>query len=187
MSARVLVAACHGCEELETVTIIDTLRRAGASVTLASCNVDGTLLITASRNIQLVADTPLSNCLNTPWQLIVLPGGMPGAEKLRDCPALIALLQQQYTSGLWLAAICAAPAIVLDFHQIAKGAQITCYPEIRSQLHHMNWNDAPVVIDSKHKLITSQGPGTALAFSLQLVKSVCGQHSADTISKQMLA
>src|SRR4030042_3401980 len=113
MSKKVLIAIADGTEELEAVTIIDTLRRAQADVTIASV---GNRQITASRKTKIVADCLIADCVNQDYDLIVLPGGMPGAEYLRDCRELKKLLGKQSATGKLYAAICASPAVVLQAH-----------------------------------------------------------------------
>jgi 4-methyl-5(b-hydroxyethyl)-thiazole monophosphate biosynthesis len=114
--------------------ITDTLVRAGAAVTLASVEA-GQLTVTCSRGVKIVADKPIETCEGQVWDLVVCPGGMPGAERLRDSAALTRILTAQRSSGRWLAAICAAPAVVLHHHGLL-GDAATCYPapKFRDQL-----------------------------------------------------
>ena len=107
MSKKVLVPIANGTEEIEAACIIDTLRRAGAEVTVAS--VDD-LQVTASRGMKLVADARISDCVSQTYDCIALPGGMPGAEHLRDSAPLIEKLKQQKQAGRLYGAICASPA-----------------------------------------------------------------------------
>lgn len=89
MPPSVLICLADGCEETETVTTADLLVRAGVTVTLASANDDGSCLITGSRGIRIMADVPLVRVADTPFDAIVLPGGLKGAENLRDSPLVI--------------------------------------------------------------------------------------------------
>ena len=118
MDKKVLVPIADGTEEIEAVTLIDVLRRAGVQVTVASVSA---LQVTASRGVKLVADKLIADCKNEPYDLIVLPGGMPGAEHLRDCTALIALLKAQQQGGKLYGAICASPAVALAPHGLLDG------------------------------------------------------------------
>ena len=104
MALTILVPIADGSEEMEAVTIIDVLRRAGTEVTVAS--VDG-LEVIASRGVKLVADTTIAQCTGKEYACVVLPGGMPGAEHLRDSKPLIEILKAQKQRGGWYAAICA--------------------------------------------------------------------------------
>jgi 4-methyl-5(b-hydroxyethyl)-thiazole monophosphate biosynthesis len=180
MSKKVLVAIADGTEELEAVTAIDCLRRAQIDVTVASV---AQKQITTSRKVRITADKFIADCVNVSYDLIALPGGMPGAEFLRDCKDLIELLKKQTAAGRYYAAICASPAVVLQHHGLLKAKRATCHPSMKDKIN--NWLDEKVVVDGN--CITSQGPGTALAFSLKLVELLCGKQKASEIAKAMLA
>jgi protein deglycase len=182
MRKTVLVPIADGTEELEAVTIIDVLRRAGAQVTVASVN---DWQITASRNTKLTADALIADCAGQTYDLIALPGGMPGAEHLRDSDALIALLRQQRDAGRLYAAICASPAVVFQPHGLLTGRRATCYPDFQSKLDPANVVDEPVVVDGQ--CVTSQGPGTALNFALKLVELLFDADQAQKVAGAMLA
>jgi 4-methyl-5(b-hydroxyethyl)-thiazole monophosphate biosynthesis len=180
MSKKVLVAIADGTEELEAVTIIDVLRRAEANVTVASVD---TKQVTASRGVNLVADAVISECIGNTYDLIALPGGMPGAEHLRDSKELADMLKAQVDSGRLYAAICASPAVALKPHGLLKDKKATCYPSLLSDLD--NAEQAKVVVDGN--LITSQGPATALEFALKLVELLFDKQKSREIAKAMLA
>jgi 4-methyl-5(b-hydroxyethyl)-thiazole monophosphate biosynthesis len=180
MSKKVLVAIADGIEELEAVTIIDVLRRAKADVTVASV---GSKKVTASRGVKLEADALISECADNIYDLIALPGGMPGAEHLRDSKELTELLKAQVESGRYYAAICASPAVVLQHHGLLENKKATCYPSMLSQLSEVV--DGKVAVDGN--CITSQGPGTALQFALKLVELLFGQDKSQEVAKAMLA
>jgi len=179
MSKNVLVAIADGTEELEAVTIIDVLRRAKADVTVASV---GSRKITASRGVKLVADVVISDCVGKVYDLIALPGGMPGAKNLRDSNELTEILKVQASSGKLYAAICASPAVVLKHHGLLQNKKATCYPTLASALD--NAVDSKVVVDGN--CITSQGPATALHFSLKLVELLFGKEKAQQVAQAML-
>ncbi len=181
MTTRVLVPVADGSEEIETVTIIDVLRRAGADVTVAS--VDG-LQITASRGVKLVADCLIGDCRDRKYDLVVLPGGMPGAEHLRDNAVLKEILVQQSSAGQLFGAICAAPAVVLEPHGLLRNRKATCHPGHVQHLLDPSAADAPVVVDGN--CVTSQGPGTALAFALKLVELLFGREKMETVAAPMV-
>jgi len=180
MSKKVLVAIADGTEELEAVTIIDVLRRAKADVTIASV---GAKQVTASRGVNLVADAIISECVGNTYDLIALPGGMPGAEHLRDSKELTDMLKDQAASGRLYAAICASPAVALKPHGFLKDKKATCYPSLLPELD--NAEQAKVVIDGN--CITSQGPATALEFALKLVELLFGKTKSEEIAEAMLA
>lgn len=185
MTKQVLVPIADGSEEIETTCITDTLTRFGAKVTVASVKHDNDLVCTMSRGIKVVADCTIAEAADKDWDLVALPGGMPGAEHLRDSKPLIKLLKKQKNAGKQYAAICAAPAVVLASQNLVDdGAAATCYPaaSFRAKIHNVS-EDAVVVSDT---MTTSQGPGTALAFALQLGENLYGKEMRDKIAKEML-
>ena len=181
MSERVLVPIANGTEEMEAVCIIDILRRAGADVTVASV---GELQVTASRDVRLVADRPVVDCADGTYDLIALPGGMPGAEHLRDSGALEELLQRQRRQGRLYAAICAAPVVVLQHHGLLAGRQATCHPSVADRLENAESVASRVVVDGP--CVTSRGPGTAVEFALRLVELLYGAEKAKQVADHML-
>ncbi len=181
MSKRVLVPIANGTEELEAVSIIDTLRRAGAEVTVAS--VEATLQVTASRGVKLVADALIADCAGETYDLIALPGGMPGAEHLRDSAPLTAMLRRQRDEGRLYAAICAAPVVVLQHHGLLAGRRATCFPTFAPQLENPEAAHERVVVDGP--CITGRGPGTALEFALTLVERLFGREKAAAVAGRM--
>ena len=167
---RVLVPLAQGCEELEAVTIIDLLRRAGIEVVVAGL-VPGT--VKASRGTQLVPDTTLDAALYDEYDMVVLPGGMPGAQHLRDDARIIGLIQKMTAADRYVAAICAAPT-VLAAAGVLSGKTATGYPGF---LEKMNLPDVKLSNDAVFRdgqIITSRGPGTAMDFALRLVEILSG-------------
>jgi 4-methyl-5(b-hydroxyethyl)-thiazole monophosphate biosynthesis len=181
MNKRVLVAVADGIEELEAVTIIDVLRRAGLDVIVASVDK---LQITASRKTRLVADALIADCVSEDFDCIVLPGGMPGAEHLRDNPVLIEMLKKQKQSGKIYAAICASPAVVLAHYGLLDKKKAACYPAMADKLPDPSAAGQRVVIDGN--CVTSQGPGTAMDFALELVCQLAGKEKAADAASGML-
>lgn len=177
---HVLIPIAHGSEEIEAVTIIDILRRAQAQVTVAS--VHDQKQVTAARGTQIVADVLLNVCVDADYDLIALPGGMPGAEHLRDCPLLIDRLHRQNETGKLYAAICAAPSVVLETHGLLKDKIATGYPGFA--LSNETAIDRPVVVSDN--CITSRGVGTALAFSLVLIEQLFGPELRQKIAEAVL-
>ncbi len=182
MVKRVLVPIADGCEEIEAVCVIDVLRRAGADVEVAS--VEPRRQITASRGVGLVADSLIADCVDKDYDLIVLPGGMPGAERLRDSQPLLDLLQRQRQSERWYAAICAAPAVVLQHHGLLHQTQATAHPAFFERLELPSDPASRVVVDGH--CITSRGPGTAIEFALELVARLYGKEHAERIAEPLL-
>lgn len=185
MSKRVLVPIAAGSEEIETTCLTDTLTRFGADVTVASVMAGGELVCKMSRGIKFMADATIEEAAKEEWDLVVLPGGMPGAEHLRDSKPLIQLLEKQKAQGKLYAAVCASPAVVLASKSlIPDGASATCYPapKFRDALSNAV-DDAVVVVDN---LTTSQGPGTSLKFALELGEQLYGKEKRDQIAQEML-
>jgi 4-methyl-5(b-hydroxyethyl)-thiazole monophosphate biosynthesis len=178
---RALVPVANGSEDIETVTIVDVLRRAGVEVVVAS--VEPALTVTLARRCALTADAPLKAVAGGDFDLIVLPGGGAGAERLARSKPLIERLRKQKADGKWYAAICAAPALVLAAHRLVDDRLATCYPSFRDQLPRAS-NDR-VVIDGN--CITSQSPATAIDFALKLVEVLCGTDKAREVGAAMLA
>lgn len=178
----VLVPLADGSEEIEAVTIIDTLRRAGAQVMVAS--VEDSLTVTCSRGVRLEADGRIDDYKEQLFAAIALPGGMPGAERLRDCSTLQTLLVAQAASDRLITAICAAPAVVLKPGGFLDGRQATCHPAFAQQLADKSQVDSRVVVDGN--VITSRGPGTALEFALTLVKTLYGASKAEEVAGPMV-
>ena len=188
---KVLVPIAHGSEEIETACIQDTLVRFGADVTVASVNPGGELLCTMSRGLLVQAHMSMKDAAKEgSYDCIVLPGGMPGAEHLRDSKELQTLLQQQAAAGRLLGAVCAAPAVVLASQgYLTAGASATSYPapKFRDMLRQSTGavaSDERVVVQDH--VITSQGPGTSLEFALALGEALFGKEKRDEIAKQLL-
>lgn len=173
--AKVLVPLADGCEELEAVTIIDLLRRAGVEVTTAGLKPG---IVKASRGVQLVPDVTLDVALQDPYDMVVLPGGMPGATHLRDDPRIIGLLKQMAAAGKYTAAICAAPS-VLAAAGVLAGKRATSYPGFLDGIAGVVMRPEPVVQDGG--VITSRGPGTAMDFALALIEALVGRAKRDEV------
>jgi 4-methyl-5(b-hydroxyethyl)-thiazole monophosphate biosynthesis len=181
MAKKVLVPIADGSEEIEAVCIIDTLRRAGTEVTVASVDQ---LQVTASRGVKLVADARITDCTNQTYDCITLPGGMPGAEHLRDSAELIGMLRKQKQAGRLYGAICASPAVVLQHHGLLEKVKATCFPALRNKLDPAYASEERVVVDGN--CVTSQGPATAIEFALKLVELLFGPAKAREVGAAML-
>jgi 4-methyl-5(b-hydroxyethyl)-thiazole monophosphate biosynthesis len=168
--AKVLVPLAQGCEELEAVTIIDILRRAGIEVVSAGLAAGP---VRASRGTVLLPDTTLDEVQQQPFDLVVLPGGMPGSEHLKNDARIIALLQRTAAAGKPVAAICAAP-MALHAAGLLEGKRATSYPGVLDQLPGTHRYCADAVV-ADHGVITSRGPGTAMDFALALVELLTGK------------
>jgi 4-methyl-5(b-hydroxyethyl)-thiazole monophosphate biosynthesis len=180
--ANVLIPLAQGCEELEAVTIIDLLRRAQLNVTTASLTKEP---ITASQGTILVADKTLDEALKNEYNMIVLPGGLPGADHLNQDPRIQKLLREMAQQGKYTCAICAAPR-ALASAGLLKGKRATSYPGTldKMDIPGMTFVKAPVVIDGK--VITSRGPGTAMDFALTLIEVLGGKGLRDEVERPLL-
>ncbi len=181
MTINVLIPIADGTEEIEAVTIIDVLRRAEAQVTVASV---GALQVTASRGVKLVADCLIRDCKDDDFDLVVLPGGIPGAEHLRDNPVLKEILLRQRDAGKMYGAICAAPAVVLEPHGLLADRLSTAHPGFVSGLSDPSSAESRVVVDGN--CVTSRGPGTAMEFSLKLVELLFGKERMEAVAAPMV-
>ncbi|MGT2754668.1 DJ-1 family glyoxalase III [Streptococcus ovis] len=164
---KIAVMLAEGFEEIEALSPVDVFRRAGFA-----CDMVGlaTHEVTGSHGITVVADKIFDGDLSS-YDLIVLPGGQPGATNLRNHEALIQQLQMQAKAGKYIAAICAAP-IVLEQAGLLKEKNYTCFPGQEEEIVDGNHQTAVVVVDGN--IVTSRGAGTALAFSYQLVDLLGG-------------
>lgn len=169
MSVLALVCLAPGSEETEAVTTIDILVRAGINVTTTSVASDGALEIVCSRGVRLLADTRLVDVADQKFDVVVLPGGIKGAECFRDSPLLVATVEQTHKEGRLVAAICAAPALVLEHHKLFPVGNMTGFPALKDKIDSTKWMDQRVVYDRRVNLVTSQGPGTSIDFALKIV------------------
>ena len=181
--ARVLVPLAQGCEELEAVTITDLLTRAGVEVVTAGLDDSP---VQASRGMTLLPATTIDRVLDESFDMIVLPGGQPGANNLNADPRIHQLLKRLTAEGRYTAAICAAPKVLADAG-LLDGRRATSYPGAldvtefpRVEVQQLE----RVVRDDK--VITSRGPGTAMDFALELVELLVGREKRDEVEKSLV-
>ncbi|XP_074311146.1 protein DJ-1 homolog B [Silene latifolia] len=179
---EVLVPIADGSEEMEAVIIIDVLRRAKAKVVVAS--VGEKLEVLASRKVKLVADVHLDEAAKSSYDLIVLPGGLGGAEAFAASETLVEMLKKQREANRPYGAICASPALVLEPHGLLKDKKATAFPAMCSKLSDPSEIENRVVVDGN--LITSRGPGTTMEFALAIVEKFFGREKAIELAKTML-
>ena len=178
---KVLVPLAPGFEEIETVTVVDVLRRAGARVTLAGTR-EGPLK--GSRGIYLVADCLLDEVSADDYDLVILPGGQPGTSNLQKDSRVLALLEKMNAENKVIAAICAAP-LILQTAGLLKNKTATSHPSIREELKEIHYSEHRVEVDGN--LITSRGPGTAMEFAMKLVEILFGKERMEVVNKGVLA
>lgn len=188
---RALVPIANGSEDIESSSIIDVLRRAKFDVVVAAVGGvgDGNKSVTLARGMKITADINVEDACadGAAWDLIALPGGMPGAEHLRDSEVLVRTLQEQKHAGRWLAAMCASPAVVLVPHKLVDETSIaTAHANFAARLPNQGPHvEKRVVVDAEQKLITSRGPGTAIEWALQCVACVAGRDAALAVAAPM--
>ncbi len=181
--ARVLVPLAEGCEELEAVTVIDLLRRAGIEVISAGLQKGS---VKASRGIVLVPDMTLDQALETAqadYDMVVLPGGLPGADYLNNDSRIQGLINELNQQQRYVAAICAAPK-VLASAGLLNDKKATAYPGVLQALSVPGLSiqqESAVVVDDK--IITSRGPGTAISFALALIEILAGQDKRNEVEQ----
>lgn len=178
--ARVCVLFADGFEEIEAVTIVDVLRRADIEVTTVAVTTGP---VPGSHGMRIETDTALDGALDETWDMVILPGGMPGSSNLRDDPRVRELLRRQNEDGRQIAAICAAP-IALGAAGLLRGRRATSYPAFADQLEGAEYVEDRVVRDGN--IVTSRGPGTALEFALQLVHDLASPEAAARLREGML-
>ncbi|MGH8198000.1 MAG: DJ-1 family glyoxalase III [Steroidobacteraceae bacterium] len=176
---RVLVPLAEGFEELEAVTIIDVLRRAGIEVVVASLAGNP---VTGAHGIRLTADTPLAALAEQEFDMIALPGGKPGAEHLKKDARIAEIIRHLHEKGRPVAAICAAP-MVLAAAGVLDGRRATSYPGFLKDAVRSTVVGDAVVVD--RGVITSRGPGTALDFALTLVDELAGASVRQAIESRL--
>ncbi len=179
---RVLMPLAPGFEELEAITLSNILRRAGVEVVTAGLH-PGT--VCASRGTVVVPDTELEKVMDEPFDLVVLPGGLPGADNLRDDPRIIHLLQRTHQAGHLVGAICAAPK-VLAHAGLLHGKRATHYPAALSAHELDGVIDSAAAVEVDERVLTSRGPGTAMDFALTLVAQLKGQTVADEVERALV-
>jgi 4-methyl-5(b-hydroxyethyl)-thiazole monophosphate biosynthesis len=177
---KIAVLLAEGFEEVEAVTPIDFLRRGGVEVVTAG--VGGTT-VTGAHGVPFTADALLQD---VPAELdgVVIPGGMPGAANIAKSAVAVELVKKLFAAGKLVAAICAAPGVVLGPNGFLKGRRFTCYPGYEKDVPGAFFSEDRVVVDGN--LITSRGPGTAAEFALALVERLAGKEAAGKVHRDTL-
>lgn len=176
---KVLVPLAEGFEEIEAVTIIDVLRRAGLQVTTAFLDKNP---VKGAHDIMVTADRSIDEITSAGFDTIVLPGGMPGSKNLKENNRVVSLVREIYAKGSYVSAICAAP-MVLEEAGVLKGKKATSYPGFEKGLSIDEYLKDPVVVDKN--VVTGRGPGCAIPFALKLVELFLNAGAADELKKSM--
>ena len=180
--SRVLIPLAPGFEDMEAVTLIDLLRRAAINVTVVGLAPGP---VTGARGTVVFPDLSVPDILNKDFDMMVLPGGQPGANNLAKDARIIELLRKMADAGKYTAAICAAPGVLAQAG-LLDGRKATAYP---GTLTAETWPkveavDVPVMVDGK--VITSRGPGTAIDFGLQLIETLTDKATRDKVESALL-
>lgn len=171
MTQRALIAVAEGVDDLQTVTLIDVLRRGAVEVVVAS--IESRRMLTCARGTRLTADGMLVDVLAQSFDLIVLPGGEDGAQHMADCQILQERVHQQARDGLFYAAIGESPALVLDRWGLLRQRKMTCHTDVSHTLSGCTFVDQAVVVDGN--CITAQHSAAAIGFALMLVELLDGK------------
>ncbi len=182
MTKKAIVILAEGFEDVEAVTPVDILRRAGVEVTVAGLKGK---LVRGARGIKIEADVLLSEAVSREFDVCVLPGGLPGATNLAGSDTVNAFVKNMAENQKIIAAICAAPAVVLAPLGLLHHKTATCFPSMENKFDSsVKHSTEPVVVDGC--LVTSRALGTALAFSFAIVDNLCGKEMSDKIRKAVL-
>jgi len=186
MAKNAIVLLAEGFEEVEAVTPIDYLRRAGITVTIAA--VSGNLSVKGARGITVNADALLRDIIKrggtAAFDVLVIPGGMPGATNIAASKEAGALITEMASAGKLVCAICAAPAVVLAPLGLLSGKKFTCYPGMEEKVQGGKWTDERVAIDGS--IITSRGAGTAGEFAIAIIERLLSQAEGEKIARAVL-
>jgi len=177
---KVIVPLAEGFEEIEAITIVDILRRAGVEVAMVGLE---TLHVKGAHGIKVIADALLSDIDALSFDMIALPGGLPGAFHLAEDAQLQKLLKTFDAKGKAIAAICAAP-YALKTAGVLKNAY-TCYPSFETKIDHVGYQSEPSVVHDGN-ITTSKGPSTSMLFALSLVEQLCGKAKKEELSSALL-
>ena len=178
---KVVVPLAEGFEEIEFSTIVDILRRAGIDVTAAGLK-EG--IINGAHGIRVTPDTLIDKVSVDDFDVIILPGGNPGFVNLGKSEKVLKLVREMYDRNKYVTAICGAPS-VLAKAGVIQGKRATIFPGMEDTLTGAQCSDERVVVDDK--VITSQGPGTAMEFAIKLVEVLAGKSKAEEVTKEVLA
>jgi len=178
---RVLVCLAPGFEEIEALTVVDVLRRGGVEVIVGG-TIEGP--IEGRSGISVLADMSLDEIDAERLDMIVLPGGMPGATNLKEDLRVQDIVQSLHKRGKYIAAICAAPT-VLSALGLLEGKRVTSFPSVKDQLSETDYREERVVVDGN--LITSRSPGTAMEFAMKLLELLCGREVMEKVNQGVMA
>ncbi len=178
----VLVPLAQGCEELEAVTITDLLTRAGIEVITA---VLDNLPVVASRGLTILPKIQIEKVADQLFDMVILPGGLPGANHLRDNKIVQAILKKHANNNRYVAAICAAPKALVQAG-LLNNKTATCFPGALDEINQDTINLTSSALEIDGKIITSRGPGTAMDFALKLIELLEGKDKKQQVEKMLM-
>lgn len=178
----IYIHLAQGFEEIEALAVVNILRRAGLEALTVSVMPERT--VEGARGIPVVADIMFDNADYDSCEMIVLPGGMPGSEQLYRHEGLRRQLARFQAEDKWIAAICAAPGVVLGQLGLLKGKTAVCYPGYEAMLEGADIGEGAVAVSGK--LITSKGPGTVFLFALQIAELLQSPRAVSDVKADML-
>jgi 4-methyl-5(b-hydroxyethyl)-thiazole monophosphate biosynthesis len=181
--AKALVFLATGFEEIETLTVVDVLRRAGVDVTVAGLTANVT---EGKHGVKVVPDKSIDNVKVEDFDAVVVPGGNPGYKNLRNDPRVIDTVKKAFNSNKIVAAICAGPTVLSDAGILTDKA-CTIYPGMNQELEAGGGKPKQDIVVVDGNIITSRGPATALPFALKLAEKLVGKQAAEAVSKKTLA
>ena len=171
-----------GFEEVEALGVVDVLRR--GTIEVKTVSISDKKEVTGAHGVPVVADLLLSDVKEEEAEFLICPGGMPGAKNLGDCTALVQMIQKHFDKGGYVAAICAAPALVLSQLKAGRKLRMTCYPGFEKYLSEAEVLTDGVVTDGK--VITGKGPGFAIPFGLTVLEQMRSAEVAKEVAAGML-
>lgn len=179
---RACVLLADGFEEIEALTPVDYLRRAGVDVTILGV---GKKIVKGSRGVSVETDRDFEDVAGDAFDAVIVPGGMPGAKNLAENQGVVDFIHRHFAQRRLVAAICAAPAVVLHGAcGILADKRFTGYPGTETQVTGAHFSPGRVVIDGN--LITSRGPGTAGEFAIAIAASLAGETAANAVAEGVL-
>ena len=193
-----LIPVAQGNEDIEVIVLIDVLRRGGLKVVVAS--LDDQEVVTLMKGTRLVVDAAFQSVIDQPWDVIAIPGGIPGAMNLEESSPLRERLQRQHLSGGVIAGICLAPALVLKPAGVLESMERVTGNPLAIRTPQQSWPadqftkllgsnfdpTARVISDQQQRIVLSQTPGTAIEFAIAIVRMLCGEDTALAIENHFL-
>ncbi|MDE5726172.1 MAG: DJ-1/PfpI family protein [Duncaniella sp.] len=181
---KIYLFLADGFEDIEALTPVDFLRRADLDISTVSINP--TLEVRSSHGVTVKADCLLADVDTSNATMLIAPGGMPGAQNLYESPGVCKAFKEQAERGGYIAAICAAPAVLLSQLGILEDKRATCYPGFEQKLIEGGAAHVAERVVTDGKIITANGPSSAIPFALQLISVIAGEASAQTVAEGIL-